>query len=123
MRKHAGETMSVEDTEAWYSYRYDMENARLKQIIDGPAPGLFKKVMDECYLLKRKCYYNPYCSGWNESTLDGILEWCGKIDPFKPWDMHIDNKKYDEALDIFIDQYNPEIFTFMGSKSTMTDRR
>ena len=44
--------------------------------------------------------------GWNKDVYDGVSDQCGPFKPFTIWNKHVDDRKYDKAWELFIDQYD-----------------
>ena len=55
------------------------------------------------------CIQNYNCTGWNLVVFDGHFD-CQGLHPFWAWNEKVDERKLNESLDLFMDQFHFDNF-------------
>ncbi len=71
--------------------------------------------MEECHYNKYQCLVTHQCENKYHNLNDGILQICGKMNPFIVWEKHVNEKKHQNDLNLFMDHY--DIPTFIAPQS------
>lgn len=83
----------------------------IKKGFVAPSPDELSGVLNETTLKKLDCVPSARrCSGTNPKVFSGEFEQCGKLAPFYLWRRFIDEKAYEEDVQMFMDQYQIDPF-------------
>ena len=80
-----------------------------------PSQDTLYRIMEESHKNKYECLFDHYCEGKHYSVGAGVLKKCGKMNPFIVWEKHVNERKLQPDLSIFMDHY--DIPSFDGPPS------
>lgn len=64
---------------------------------------------------KNACVHSQTCTGWNYDVYDGVFSQCGPLNPFFAWNSVVDERQFEESIDLFMDQYDIDVFQNVGT--------
>ena len=76
----------------------------LSQGVKAPTQDMLDGVFNDASLKKLDCIgTSGRCSGMNKKVYSGEFDQCGKLAPFYIWKRYLDDRDYDDDVNIFID--------------------
>lgn len=79
----------------------------IKRGFNSPHLDDLNIILNETTLKKIDCMpSSKTCAGFNKQVYSGHFENCGRLSPFLFWKRYIDERDYDEDIQMFMDQYH-----------------
>jgi len=73
-----------------------------------------KKICNEIEIIKSRCKAGYTCVGWNPDSYDSKFGQCLFVDNQFIWRKHFDEKKFAYPYELFIDQFDVEVYDTPG---------
>lgn len=110
IRRYAGLKLNAEELDQYFRWEHDKKLFRLQKTIKAPSQAQLIKVMDINTSKKNACVHSQNCTGWNYDVYEGVFSQCGPLNPFFAWVSVVDERQFEESIDLFMDQYEIEVF-------------